>query len=281
MNNTVVLYHANCMDGFASAWVHRHLVGDEKVQYIPMDYNKELPTLQDNEIVFMLDYSIKRDELIALCSKVAYVTIIDHHKSAVEDLQGLTLPNLIMVLDAEHSGCVLTWEYFAMDTSMPLFLWLIEDRDMWWFKKAHTRAFHAKASIMAKEFDVWDDYLEEENVFELINMGNSILDYHNSLVKEISNSAYLNVIDGTIAMYCQCPYSLISDVGDYLLTKYALLEVVVLFVVFDSQVKYSIRGKGNVDVSAIAAKHGGGGHHNAAGFTKLIEESHMFSGDLK
>jgi len=35
----------------------------------------------------------------------------------------------------------------------------------------------------------------------------------------------------------------------------------------DGQVKVSLRGKGDVDVSAIAAKFGGGGHRNAAGFT--------------
>src|SRR5262245_23598008 len=35
----------------------------------------------------------------------------------------------------------------------------------------------------------------------------------------------------------------------------------------DGRVKVSLRGKGEVDVSAIAAKFGGGGHPNAAGFT--------------
>jgi bifunctional oligoribonuclease and PAP phosphatase NrnA len=35
----------------------------------------------------------------------------------------------------------------------------------------------------------------------------------------------------------------------------------------DGQVKVSLRGKGDVDVSAIARKFGGGGHPNAAGFT--------------
>ncbi len=35
----------------------------------------------------------------------------------------------------------------------------------------------------------------------------------------------------------------------------------------DGRVKVSLRGKGDVDVSAIAAKFGGGGHPNAAGFT--------------
>jgi phosphoesterase RecJ-like protein len=35
----------------------------------------------------------------------------------------------------------------------------------------------------------------------------------------------------------------------------------------DGHVKVSLRGKGDVDVSRIAATFGGGGHPNAAGFT--------------
>jgi phosphoesterase RecJ-like protein len=34
----------------------------------------------------------------------------------------------------------------------------------------------------------------------------------------------------------------------------------------DGQVKVSLRGKGDIDVSRIAAAFGGGGHPNAAGF---------------
>jgi phosphoesterase RecJ-like protein len=35
----------------------------------------------------------------------------------------------------------------------------------------------------------------------------------------------------------------------------------------EGQVKVSLRGKGDVNVQRIAAKFGGGGHPNAAGFT--------------
>lgn len=35
----------------------------------------------------------------------------------------------------------------------------------------------------------------------------------------------------------------------------------------DGRYKVSLRSRGKVDVGAIAANHGGGGHHNAAGFT--------------
>ena len=45
-------------------------------------------------------------------------------------------------------------------------------------------------------------------------------------------------------------------------------DVALLVTVVDSEtVKGSLRSRGRVDVGAIAVELGGGGHHNAAGFT--------------
>jgi phosphoesterase RecJ-like protein len=45
------------------------------------------------------------------------------------------------------------------------------------------------------------------------------------------------------------------------------VRVACLLRVLGTQVKVSLRGKGDVDVQRIAARFGGGGHPNAAGFT--------------
>jgi len=47
----------------------------------------------------------------------------------------------------------------------------------------------------------------------------------------------------------------------------ASVEVACLLRQLGEQVKISLRGKGSVDVSRIAARFGGGGHPNAAGCT--------------
>jgi phosphoesterase RecJ-like protein len=39
----------------------------------------------------------------------------------------------------------------------------------------------------------------------------------------------------------------------------------------NGEYKFSLRSKGDIDVSKIAIKYGGGGHHNAAGFTASLE----------
>jgi phosphoesterase RecJ-like protein len=45
------------------------------------------------------------------------------------------------------------------------------------------------------------------------------------------------------------------------------VRVACLLRALGAQVKVSLRGKGDVDVQRIAARFGGGGHPNAAGFT--------------
>lgn len=53
--------------------------------------------------------------------------ILDHHKSAMDDLKN----EAGCFFDMSHSGAVLAWHYFfGLDTTPPLFLQLIQDRDL-------------------------------------------------------------------------------------------------------------------------------------------------------
>jgi hypothetical protein len=54
------------------------------------------------------------------------VTLIDHHKTALEDLAGL--PSLHTFTDLERSGATLAWDYLFPDKPRPLLLGHIEDR---------------------------------------------------------------------------------------------------------------------------------------------------------
>jgi len=50
---------------------------------------------------------------------------MDHHKSALEDLKGLS-PNIYF--DMERSGARLAWDYFHPGKEPPAFIDYIEDR---------------------------------------------------------------------------------------------------------------------------------------------------------
>ena len=47
------------------------------------------------------------------------------------------------------------------------------------------------------------------------------------------------------------------------------VKAVIMFKTIDGQLRVSLRSKGTVDVRAMATRHGGGGHQNAAGFSIL------------
>lgn len=80
-----VLHHNDC-DGYGAAWAAFKALGKNNVQYFPIDYGWTLPEMEDGSDVYILDFSISKDELDALASRMNFVQILDHHKSAYESI---------------------------------------------------------------------------------------------------------------------------------------------------------------------------------------------------
>src|ERR1700752_2407972 len=86
----LVIYHANCIDGFASAWAFHTLQEKEceKVEYVAMNYGdslkiENLATLVGWD-VYILDFSFPRQMIVDIASYAKSVLILDHHKTARE-----------------------------------------------------------------------------------------------------------------------------------------------------------------------------------------------------
>jgi len=58
----LVIYHANCMDGVAAAWVAMNALV-EPAEFIAAQYGQEPPDVLSKD-VYILDFSYKRDVLI-------------------------------------------------------------------------------------------------------------------------------------------------------------------------------------------------------------------------
>ena len=56
--------------------------------------------------VFMIDFSYQRPVMEQLLADVATLTVLDHHKSAQEDLDGL---GGFIEFDMERSGAMMAW----------------------------------------------------------------------------------------------------------------------------------------------------------------------------
>ena len=77
--------------------------------------------------------------------------------------------------------------------------------------------------------------------------------------------AVLNV-DDRILRETGCAANDMEGLINFPLTAHDV-QAVILFKAFDDQLRVSLRSKGAVDVRAVAAAYGGGGHRNASGFS--------------
>jgi len=117
---THIMYHGNCFDGTASAAVVQHFECDNNKpqgpkgwKYYPMAYNDPLPfEIEAGENVIMVDYSRKRQEVLLMINSGMNVMILDHHKTAIEDLGDLVRDDVLSgVLDKTRSGALYGTDY--------------------------------------------------------------------------------------------------------------------------------------------------------------------------
>lgn len=255
-----VLYHSNCYDGFGAAYaMWKHLGKD--AQYIACSYGKPPPEMPDASTIFIVDFSFKRDVLLQLAEK-AKVIVYDHHKTAQEDLAGLEHPNLKIVFDMTRSGALITWQETFPGEPVPLLIQHISDRDLWEFKLDGSHEVHKALVATPFDFDVWDNL----DVEDLKDAGHIMGQLHDQLVEKTCKSAFLRKIGGHLVYVVNTSFAW-SEVGDFLLKDGAGGgPFVASFTVFEDEIMWSLRSRGEFDVSEIAKKYGGGGHKNAAGF---------------
>lgn len=258
-----VVYHGNCLDGFGSVWAARKFFGDS-ANYVSYVHGHTLPELATGDHAYFVDLCPKRRELIDLLNKGVRVTILDHHKTAAEDLEGLTHENLNVIFDMSRSGAAITFNYFFPNEDLPRLLKWVQDRDIWAWKEPGT--LQATETLMAfpLEFDRWNQFNEDPQ--SLLPMGDVLVSLRDKRVAEIVERAYEMSIAGHRAIVVNSD-SYLSDVCNKLAADHPDYDFAAAwYLKSDGQKKWSLRSIGNFDVSAVAKIYGGGGHKNAAGF---------------
>lgn len=276
---TFVLYHHPCSDGTASALAAFLKLGNE-AEYIGVQYGQR-PEIPEGSLVYMLDFSYPRADLEALAAHGIGVVILDHHKTAAEDLAGLPDPAnqaykshlLSARFDMNKSGCALAWEYFhGTEGGLPWFFKHVQDRDLWRFEFGEA----------TKEFCVWlasfpttlESYAElyhetKDDLSWAYSQGKAIFRMQEQLVERVCANAHCATIHGATAVIANSSL-LQSEVGAELLKKYPGADYAAVWHTGHGTTKYSLRSRGNFDVTEIAKLYGGGGHAAAAGFVMPV-----------
>ncbi len=277
------IYHGGCDDGFGAAWVVRKALGDD-VEFYPGVYQKDPPPHAGRHVVFV-DFSYKRPVLEAMNRKAQSILILDHHKTAQEDLADLQAPfgpgwkhhlenvyqdkcegldgKMYALFDMERSGAALAWDFFV-GGSRPDFIEYLQDRDLWRKQLPGGDEFTIALRSYPQDFGAWDR-LVDRGAIALIAEGNGIQRYYRLRVEELKRSAYPAMLGGAACYISNAPYFAASEVAGEIADRAAFGAC--YFEVERGRFQYSLRSRGEFDVSAVARQFGGGGHKNAAGFT--------------
>lgn len=264
----ICIYHANCIDGFGAATVvNRHFRRkSEACTFHAGVYGAPPPDVAGAD-VYLVDFSYRRDVVVEMLKTAKSVTIIDHHKSAIEDLADLHDPKLLMFTDTKHSGAVLAWKYFNGASPVPMLLQHIQDRDLWHHALNGTNEICASLYSHEFEFDTWDGFYADVGLQILCMQGASIVRARNKSIKAaLALPPEWIKIRGHKVPVVNCSASICSEVAQGL---YKMYQTPFAATYSDKAGKrvFSLRSDGRTDVSEIAFSLGGGGHKAAAGFS--------------
>lgn len=284
----ICFYHNDADGKCAGLWVGelaKRASEDTPLHFVSMDYKDAFPiaSINQNERVYIVDFSIEPEVMRELLKITKDVTWIDHHKTAIEkykdfeyDIRGIRYDGI--------AGCMLTWCYLelmtnggegeirpfdeAMTEYAPKFTKLIADWDVWKFRYGNfTRNFMMafNAYVHGPCDPTWNYLLSsgEKACRDIASDGFIMMRYRDSFAKNyVSRFGFETEIDGHKAFAmnlgnCNSEFFKSLPEGVY--------DILAPFC-FDGKVwTVSLYSK-TVDVSEIAKKYGGGGHKCAAGF---------------
>lgn len=266
-NKVLCIYHGNCPDGFASAWVVRKALGD-KVVFFEGIHQNQPPDVTDMDVL-LVDFSYKKVILEKMLNYASSITILDHHVSAKNDLQMLLDKDQIEgVFDINKSGAMITWEWFYPDEDAPKLIEHIQDRDLWQFQLTDTRDITTGLSSYPYDFDLWDKFMSYKSS-ELLALKTDGAAIERKLQRDIreliSTGVRRMVIAGYNVPVLNVSSAYISDAGNLLAKDEAFSAC--YWDHADGR-SFSLRSSvDGIDVSKVALVYGGGGHEKAAGFT--------------
>lgn len=254
-----VIYHANCTDGFGSAYSAWKLLGN-RAEYYACSHGAPPPDVTGKNVV-ILDFSFKNDVTKKMIEEANDLLVIDHHKSAMVELHDISNT----IFDMNKSGATLAWDFFHPGKEAPKFIQYITDRDLWKWELPYSKEFSAAFDMVPFEFEEFEKF-EDDSVFDdAVKRGSYILAYSKTVVKKVCDKAADRHLDGKHVMVVNASHWM-SEIGARLSPDcdYAMIWY---YDHNDKDIKVSLRAfHDTIDVSEVSKKFGGGGHKKAAGF---------------
>ena len=286
--STLILYHRD-MDGLASALIARKEYPNATLKSVQHGEKPDNSWFFDYNRVILLDFYYNEEIMNEFKNYTKFIWI-DHHKTARE----LSMWNKKSVKGKRNSrkaACELTWDYFNLGKECPYAIRLVGDRDLWKFKYGDdTKKLQCYLETLDMNDEIDIELIDEmlmgnkkrKEFNEYLQAGAYIQYYKDAQVKRIYDTGQvdgkLSKLIGYKTFICFTPV-LVNEVADYAFKQDKDIEIaeIVMYKANEDETKgiVELRSRGNVDVSEIAKQNGGGGHHNAAGFTYKTEDENV------
>lgn len=283
----------NDLDGYSSAmvvsdWLLNLGVKRDHIIISHNDYD-HAPTIYGSyDAVFVLDYSITNIGFAhsmkeSMATMPGCVFWIDHHASSIElckDPKWKDLVKMDGIRDDSYCATYLAWMYLHPNEKVPEFIRLVDDFDCWKLKdpqsKILAKAFdfcpQFKRDEMSKEYRSLITYEGKGYMNQLIEKGK----LYESALPDIS-AGYIRQkgfmatfkdgeFNGLVFPVINSPGLGSDSLGKYL-DKYKI-GCVFFWNGNSFTISFYSKNSGKVNAKAICEKYGGGGHPDAAGFTK-------------
>ncbi len=312
MRAPLILYHANCSDGFGAAycaWLH---FGAE-AQYVPLahgdiksvaDLRERFPELP-GRLVYLLDFSFDPKTMDILFKVAGQTVWLDHHKSSIDAWREAGHRELALArfeednqrerryvrLDQGRSGAGLAWRWFFYELPCPELLAYVEDFDLGHMEKPESRAFNLALLARTKDgntFEIWDSLCREfglgQSPAELaaleahLAIGRAAADIQDRLIASMAKDARAIVLPGGVhGVSLACPPLLVDDAAKVLLSAQPEMRYFAgWWPGAKGSVSCSLRGAPGVDVEQIAKRLGGGGHARSAAFRTTLDRLQLW-----
>jgi len=280
----LVLYHAACMDGIASAaCAHQALSG--KADFLAMFYDQAPPDVHDRK-VYVLDFSFEPDVLQSMLDAAQSVTLLDHHEAAQKTIQPHAFcchnrPSLFH-FETGKCGARLTWEHFFPGQPLPPLIQVVETHDLWTAERTRHLDVLTYLERQPKTLDAWLPLLAltEAELLELGQKARGMQDAIDSLCRELERQVHPLTLAGVEGLAVNAPHELRNEMGNLMATRCGTFGLS-WHITAELKVKVSLRGSDAYDVLPLAQKFGGKGHPKAAGlYLELSQLSDLLTGRL-
>lgn len=263
MKDTVVLYHGSCLDGFAAAYAAWKKFGNE-ASYVAVYHNAPPPEGLEGKEVYTVDFSYPEQDLLQLEKITKRLVVLDHHKGSKEAVEATKEH----IFDNDRSGSGIAWNYFHPDTPLPRALAYIQDNDLWLNSLPHNAEAGAYLSMAPFEFTKFDtmvgQFNDDTEFAHILQKGAAYREYYDYTCEWLAAQAVeVDFLEYRI-FAVNAPRLFRSELGNLLAKRKGPFSIV--WYEHAGKWHLSLRGDGSVDLSEVAKKFGGAGHHNAASF---------------